>query len=196
MVNEVDNGKRTLEHYAAQSSNVSVLQCLIDKGLNPCCRTAAQETLLHISCIYGQLEMTQYLLEKYPDMINEFDNGERTSTHNSVYGVYVSVLQNLLDKGLNPWRRSATQETLLHMSCISGQLEMTRYLFQKYRDIINEADNGTPAHDAAEIGNVTVFQYLIDKDLNPWCGTATKQILVHRSCNAGQLEKSQYLLDQ
>ncbi|KAK3607960.1 hypothetical protein CHS0354_006559 [Potamilus streckersoni] len=120
MINEVDNDKETGPHYASQKSSVSVLQCLIVKGLNPCCRTSTQETLLHKSCTSGQLEMTPYLLEKYPDMINKVDN----------------------DKGQNPWCRSASQETLPHMSCISGQLEMTQYLLEKYPDMVNEVDNG------------------------------------------------------
>ncbi|KAK3607959.1 hypothetical protein CHS0354_006558 [Potamilus streckersoni] len=196
MINNVDNGERTPAHYAAQSSTVSVLQCLTAKGLNPWCKTATQETLLLMSCISGQLEMTQYLLEKYPDMVNEFDNGNRPQAHYAAQSSNVSVLQCLRDKGLNPWCRTSTQETLLHMSCISGQLEMTQYLLEKYPDVINEVDNAerTPAHCAAHSSNVSVLQCLIDKGLNPLCRTAAQETLLHMSCIYVQLEMTQYLL--
>ncbi|KAL3861816.1 hypothetical protein ACJMK2_007833, partial [Sinanodonta woodiana] len=196
MINEVDNCKGTPSHYAASGGNVSVLQYLIDKGVDPWCRTATQETLLHRSCLAGRLEITKYLVEKYPDMTNEVDNCKATPAHDAASGGNVSVVQYLIDKGVDPWCRTDTQETLLHRACLAGSLEITKYLVEKYPDMINEVDNckRTPAHAAAGGGNVSVLQYLIDHGFDPWCRTATQETLVHSSCLAGSLEITKYLV--
>ncbi|KAK3588334.1 hypothetical protein CHS0354_020957 [Potamilus streckersoni] len=197
MKNEADNCKRTPAHYAAQSNNISVLQYLIDQGMDPWCRTSTQETLLHMSCIAGRLEMTKYLVEKCPEMINMVDKRGETPGHYAVQSRNVSVLQYLIDQGLDPWCRTCTQETLLHVSSISGQLEMSKYLAEKYPDMINKVDiyKETPAHYAAYDGNVSVLRHLIDQGLDPWCTTIHQQTVLHQSCIAAQLEMSIYLVE-
>ncbi|KAK3588331.1 hypothetical protein CHS0354_020954 [Potamilus streckersoni] len=198
MIYQVDNDKETSAHYASQSDNVSVLQYLIDKGLDPLCRTATQETLLHMACFAGQLEMTQYLVEKYPDMIYQVDKYKHTPTHCASHSGNVSVLKYLIDKGLDPQCKTATQETLLHNACFAGQLEMTQYLVEQYPDMIYQVDNekGTSAHDATLSGNVCVLQYLIDKGLDPLCRTATQETFLHKAAKSGQLEMTQYLVEK
>ncbi|KAK3583450.1 hypothetical protein CHS0354_025582 [Potamilus streckersoni] len=71
VVHKVDNSTRTPAHNAALGGNVSVLSYLIDRGIDPWCRTSEEETLLHGACIDGQLEMTKYLVQTYPTMLHQ-----------------------------------------------------------------------------------------------------------------------------
>ncbi|KAK3583454.1 hypothetical protein CHS0354_025586 [Potamilus streckersoni] len=91
MIHEVDNSKRTPAHNAALDGNVAVLSHLIERGIDPWCRTSAEETLLHRACINGQLEM-KYLVQTYPTMLYEVDNNKRTPAHNAALSGNVAVL--------------------------------------------------------------------------------------------------------
>ncbi|KAK3583453.1 hypothetical protein CHS0354_025585 [Potamilus streckersoni] len=189
MLHEVDNKRRTLAHNAALSGNVAVLSYIIERGIDPWCRTSEEETLLHRASINGQLEMTKNLVQTYPKMFHEVDNSKRTPAHNAALDGNVTVLSYLIEHGIDPWCRTSTEETLLHRACVSGQLEMTKYLVQTYPTMLHEVDNSkrTPAHNAALDGNVAVLSYLIERGIDPWCRTSEEETLLHRACINGQL---------
>ncbi|KAK3591751.1 hypothetical protein CHS0354_019522 [Potamilus streckersoni] len=197
MLHEVDNGKRTPAHHATAGGNLAVLAYLIDRGTDPWCRTSDERTLLHIACIHGKLEMTKYLVETYPKMLHEVDNGKRTPAHHAASGGNVAVLRYLIDRGTDPWCRTSDEKTLLHIACIHGKLEMTKYLVETYPIMLHEVDNGkrTPAHHAAAGGNVAVLSYLIDRGTDPWCRTSEGETLLHRACIYDKLEMTKYLVE-
>ncbi|KAK3607401.1 hypothetical protein CHS0354_022565 [Potamilus streckersoni] len=85
MISKVDSCKGTPAHYVAYGSNVFVFQYLVSQGMDPSSKTSSQETLLHLLYITGQLEMTQYFVEKYLDMITEVDNCKETPGHCAVW---------------------------------------------------------------------------------------------------------------
>ncbi|KAK3583459.1 hypothetical protein CHS0354_025591 [Potamilus streckersoni] len=126
MLHEVDNSKRILAHNAAHSGNIALLRYLIQRGIDPWCRTSEEETLLHRACINGQLEMTKYLVQTYPTMLYEVDKSKRTPAHNAALDGNVGVLSYLIERGIDTWCRTSAEETLLHRACINGQLEMTK----------------------------------------------------------------------
>ncbi|KAK3591732.1 hypothetical protein CHS0354_019502 [Potamilus streckersoni] len=97
MLHEVDNSKRTSAHHAEASGNIAVLTYLINCGSDPWCRTFEEEMFLHISCINGKLEMTKYLVETYPKMLQEVANGKRTPAQNAAATSNGSVLCYLRD---------------------------------------------------------------------------------------------------
>ncbi|KAK3583451.1 hypothetical protein CHS0354_025583 [Potamilus streckersoni] len=190
VVHKVDNSKRTPAHNAALDGNVAVLSHLIERGIDPWCRTSAEETLLHRACINGQLEMTKYLVQTYPTMLHEVDNKRRSLAHNAALSGNVAVLSFIIERGIDPWCRTSEEETLLHRGCINGQLEITKYLVQTYPKMLHEVDNSkrTPAHNAALDGNVAVLSYIIERGIDPWCRTSAEETLLHRACINGQLE--------
>ncbi|KAK3583452.1 hypothetical protein CHS0354_025584 [Potamilus streckersoni] len=196
VVHKVDNSKRTPAHNAALDGNVAVLSHLIERGIDPWCRTSAEETLLHRACINGQLEMTKYLVQTYPTMLHEVDNSKATPAHDATLGGNVALLSYIIERGIDPWCRTSEEETSLHRACINGQLEMTKYLVQTYPTMLHEVDNKrrTLAHNAALSGNVAVLSYIIESGIDPWCRTSEEETLLHRVCSNDQLEVTKYLV--
>ncbi|KAL3854825.1 hypothetical protein ACJMK2_014068 [Sinanodonta woodiana] len=167
MLYDMDRNKYTPAHHAAVSGSVDVLRYLIDHCADPWCLTAEGETLLHIACLYGQLEIAEYLVQLDPQMLHEVDNSNSTPAHHAAANGNVAVLRYILNSGANPWCRTSEEETLLHRSCIKGELEMIKYLVETYPKMLHERDKSknTPAHYAAESGNVAVLTYLIDSGI-------------------------------
>ncbi|KAK3591749.1 hypothetical protein CHS0354_019520 [Potamilus streckersoni] len=195
MLHEVDNGKSTPARHAG--GNVAVLSYLIDRGTYPWFRTSEEETLLHRACIHGKIEMTIYLVETYPMMLHEVDNGKSTPAHHAAAGGNVAILRYLIDRGPDPWYRTSEEKTLLHIACIHGNLEMTKYVLITYPKMLHEVDNGkkTPAHHAAVRGNVVVLSYLIDRGTDPWCRISEKEVLLHRACIQRKIEMTKHLVE-
>ncbi|KAK3591731.1 hypothetical protein CHS0354_019501 [Potamilus streckersoni] len=183
ILHETDNAKTTSAHHAAAAGNVALLTYLIDRGTDPWCRTSEEETLLHRACIHGKLEMTKYLVETYPKMLHEVENGKRTPAHHAAAGGNVAVLSFLIDRDTEPWSRTSEQETLLHRACIHGKLEMTKCLVETYPKMLHEVDDGkrTPAHHVSAGGNIAVLTNLIDCGTDPWCRTFEEETILHKA---------------
>ncbi|KAL3861995.1 hypothetical protein ACJMK2_008001 [Sinanodonta woodiana] len=196
MLHEVDNMKRTPAHYAAQSGNIAVLSYLIDCGADPWCKTSGEETLLHIACLAGHLEMCKHLIQSYPTMLDKMDNLKRIPAHYAAQSGNIALLSLLIECCTDPWCKTSEKETLLHRASVRGHLEMSKYLVQSYPTMLLEVDNmtRTPAHYAAQSGNIALLSYLIDCGTDPWCKTSEEESLLHRACLCGQLEMSKYLV--
>ncbi|KAL3866410.1 hypothetical protein ACJMK2_043711 [Sinanodonta woodiana] len=196
MLHEVDNEKRTLAHYAAYSGNIALLSFLSDCGTDPWCKTSTEETLLHNACLGGNLEMSKNLVQTYPTMLHEVDNKSETTAHYAAYSGNIALLSYLIDCGINPWCKTSTEETLLHRACLAGHIEMSKHLVQTYPTMLHEVNNmkKTPAHFAAESGSIALLRYLIDCGTDPWCTTTQKETLLHRACLRGHLEMSKNMV--
>ncbi|KAL3854826.1 hypothetical protein ACJMK2_014069 [Sinanodonta woodiana] len=197
MLHMVDKSKSTPGHNAAVSGNVDVLSYLIDHGTDPWCRSLKGETLLHHACNNGQLQMTMYIVETYTKMIYMVDNSKNTPAHHAAHNGNVAILRYLIPRGANPWRKTAQQQTLLHIACLSGQFEMIKYLTDTFPKMLREVDksNKTPARQAAKCGNVAVLKYLIDHGANPWCRSYKGETLLHIAYHHGKLEIIKYLME-
>ncbi|KAL3873072.1 hypothetical protein ACJMK2_036231 [Sinanodonta woodiana] len=197
MIHEVDNMKKTPAHCAAYSGNIAVLSYLIDCGADPWCKTSHEETLLHIACLNGHLEIVKHLLKTYPSMLHELDNMRRTPAHYVAHSGNIALLSHLIECGTDPWCKSYEEETLLHSACIGGRIEMSKYLLQNYPTMLNQVDNKrrTPAFHAAESGNIALFSYLVECGIDPWYKAYQEQTLLHSACIKGQLEISKHLVE-
>ncbi|KAL3860666.1 hypothetical protein ACJMK2_010760 [Sinanodonta woodiana] len=160
-------------------------------------KTNDQQTLLHLSCIKGSLKMIKYLDQTYPSMINEVDNIQNTPAHYAAQSGTIPVLRYIIERGTDPWCKTAQKETLLHKACINGQLEISKYLVETYPTMLHEVDNmkRTPAHNAAYNGNIALLSYLIDCGTDPWCKSLKEETILHKACLNGQLEMSKYLVE-
>ncbi|KAK3591748.1 hypothetical protein CHS0354_019519 [Potamilus streckersoni] len=157
------------------------------KSINSMMQTTAQQTLLHMSCLEGSLEMSKCFSETYPKMLHEEDNGKRTPAHHAADGGNVAIVSYLIDRGTDLWCRTSEEETLLHRACIHVKLEITKYLVETYPKMLHEVDYAG--------GNVAILRYLIDRGTDPWCRTSEEETLLHRACNCGKLEMTKYLAE-
>lgn len=61
-------------HFAAESGSVKVFQLLIMEGISPEETTSNGQNVFHIACIYGKVEMCEYISERYVDLIQKESN--------------------------------------------------------------------------------------------------------------------------
>jgi ankyrin repeat protein len=72
-----DNLGESLLHDAARGGNIEVLEIFISEGLNLFAKNKLGETVLHIGCLNKKFKFCDYIVEKYPALLNEEDNQHR-----------------------------------------------------------------------------------------------------------------------
>ncbi|XP_062603788.1 ankyrin-3-like [Saccostrea cucullata] len=98
MLKDVDGNGWNAAHYAAQGGDVNILQILADKGLSVTETTKNNETILHIACLHAKYEMSQYIMSRYPRILNYVDNTGRHAAHCALQGGDVHILQLLKER--------------------------------------------------------------------------------------------------
>ncbi|KAL3854824.1 hypothetical protein ACJMK2_014067 [Sinanodonta woodiana] len=211
LVNEIDNDRRSVGHFAAAGGSVEVLKFLVSLGLNPYCKDSTGWNLLHYACFNESL--SQHTMNTYPQLLYDRTDEGMSVLLCAAFGGTVSIFKNIYEliynyikrdlrenkngtKYTNNMMETIGQHTLLHMSCLGRRREMTKYLVEMCPEMLNAVDssNSTPAHEAAYSGSVSILKILIDRGADPWCRTSRKETLLHRACINGQIKMAKYLV--
>ena len=165
-----------LLHCAIHTGKLSILQLLVDAGVNLIvsfrCGTALQE-----ACGRGSLEMVEYLLQHHadpnigpPDLHPVVD--VRCPLHVAITHGSIPMVNALLAAGADPELHKGT----LWLAAQNGNIEMVRRLLEiegldknaLASDVWNySAIRGTALHTAAEKGHADVLKLLLEEGADP-----------------------------
>ncbi|XP_061186805.1 receptor-interacting serine/threonine-protein kinase 4-like [Saccostrea echinata] len=183
-------------HYASQGGDVRILQLLAEKGVSIKGTTEDKCTILRVSCSNGNYEMSQYILSKYPEMIDSVNEFGWRTPHYAARGGNINILQLLIDKGVSLSVTTHNKETLLHIACLYARYEICKYLLSVFQDNLQDMDarGWNAAHFAAQGGDVRILQLLADRNLSLKETTYNKCTILHISCSYGKYDMCKGIL--
>ena len=118
---------------------------------------------LCIAAEAGQLNIVQYFVEKVGLDINQIDGyGMRPLL--SACKSDITIVKYLCEKGANIDCFSNTGDSVLHIACLSGKLNIIKYFIEeiKYQNINAQNTSGkTPLHLAARLFDLNIAEYLL-----------------------------------
>ncbi|XP_061179385.1 putative ankyrin repeat protein RF_0381 [Saccostrea echinata] len=199
LVEMITSDDRAVLHYVGYGGNIALFKFLTDKGLDVRKKTNTGKTALHICCENGELEMSMYLVNKYPDLLEMGTSEGETVLHYAAFGGNTDVFKFLLEMGLDVQKKTNTGKTVLHMCCENAELEMSKYLVNKYPDLVEICDNDgiNAIHYAVYGENIDVLKLLIDKDVDVRKKTNTGKTVLNICCREnGRLEMCKYLVNK
>ena len=179
------------------SGSVELVKYLISKGCDVYEKDNKEETVLHHACQEGKLELVQYLVDDYPDMLTMRDKEGQSPFLLTGFSGSVELVKYLVSRECDSYDRDSDGCTVLHIACSIGKLEFVQYFVETYPDMLNIRDKTgqSPFLQAGFSGSVELVKYLVsrgcdvfDKDNDGW-------IILHYACNKGKLELVQYLVD-
>ncbi|XP_061186967.1 putative ankyrin repeat protein RF_0381 [Saccostrea echinata] len=185
-------------HCAALGGDISILDLIIEKGLQADQTTKANESILHIACSKGHFEMCQYIISKYPDMLHLITNEGENAVHTAAIGGNVKILLALEEQKCQAFKTNGDKMTILHIASACAQYEMCQHISSMYPDMLNMVDkNGKSAlHFAAQGGDIKILQILIEMGLLASHVTPSKYSILHLACSSARFEMCQYILGE
>lgn len=165
--NRNQEGLTPLANAAALGSYEGV-RFLIESGADVDGITLGDATILHFVVTRGNGALLEYLFKEH----NALKWLERKNSYGCTPLLVAALRGNkeavkfLLEKGADINVLSHKNASVLHGAIISGNLDLLNYLFQSHNaeQWINTPDKGRKFLSyAAQIGNVAVFKYLLEK---------------------------------
>lgn len=178
---------RTAVMMAAHHGHIRVFHSLVDRGCNLSLKDDDGDSVLHMACMSGNLDIVKYLLSR--DDIDLDKRGKYGDT-----AVMVAALNGhrksfdlLVSKGCMLSLQSENGDTILHMACIGGNTSITKKLLDKSEEHINgRGQHGkTPVMVAAEKGDIEMFNVLVEHDCDLSIRDDDNNSVLHVACFAG-----------
>ncbi|XP_069688258.1 putative ankyrin repeat protein RF_0381 [Periplaneta americana] len=149
-------------HAAASSGSLSLVQYLIDLGLDLFSTDFFGNTPLFYAARSGSVELVQLLLSlgSHPLFTNRM---AETPIVYATHSGSLPMFELFLQWGANIMWKGIEAESLLHIAAGMGHLSLVQKLIGEGLDVTARDDNGrTPLHYAASCGHLSVVQALIN----------------------------------
>lgn len=200
-VTEKTDGNFTLLHIASLSgTSRSLINLLIEKGVQASVLTKNQFSALHLATYKGDIECVQYLLEHDNVGINLAGNSGITPLHIAAMCGHAEITSLLLENGAEINKGDAVKFSPLHLACNFGHDKVVELLVLGGADVnISGGVGDRPLHLACSKGHVNITKLLI-------CGTSKQKADVnitddeehkpiHFCCKSGHLMVLHCLLE-
>lgn len=155
----------------------------------------ANESSLHTSASYGNLEVCKLLIQYGADTNAETDTHWKP-IHNAAWYGFPEVITLLVDHGADPRAQSSKFYTPLHCAVHESHTECVRLLleFDKVLDLKN-AKGREAIHTACKSDNVAIVALLLDAgaDINALCSAGGTPLFY--AAASGKNQTVEYLLD-
>lgn len=184
-------------HYAAEAGSVKLLRLLLDNGIDAKAVTENKLNILHIACIYNQLEMCKFIFDTFGDLVDAESNDGWTAALHAAKNGNTDFLDFLASKKVSLDHKSESNRNSLHIACGNGHLKACKFLTKTCPSLLSAPDERGryPVHFAARSGNLELLIYLEAKtELTK--ETKTGMNILHMACLYDHIEMCRYILDR
>lgn len=131
---------------------------------------ASGDSVIHLSCRHGLLELVKYFHETWNVAVNLKNLDGKTPLHEASANGQYDVAKYLLDNKVPVDSLKISDWTPLMLACTkTGNLKVVRLLISKEADIhLVNKDGWNCFHIACRQGDVAVVNYLLDLDPDIW----------------------------
>jgi ankyrin repeat protein len=143
---------------ACKKNHPKIVEQLIKAGLVP------RETILHLACGLGHLEVAKVLIEKKPELLNQADDIGETPFFKVCKNGHKDVALLLLQAKADVNKVNKFGTTLLYSACDADKPDIAALLIDHGAKIqTNTIGGGTLLHSASDEGYTKVAKVLIEK---------------------------------
>ncbi|XP_046579350.1 ankyrin repeat domain-containing protein 50-like [Haliotis rubra] len=197
-VNSRGHFGRTPLMLAAYIGQKEVLDVVLSKGGDASLVDIHGDTILHLACLGGNLEIVKYVLSQNIVDVNSRGQYNRTPLMMAARRGHGEVFYLVLHKGGDASLVDKYGDSILHLACLGGNLEIVKYdLSQKifYVNSRGQYDR-TPLMMAARMGYGEVFYLVLNIGGDASLVDKYGDSILHLACLGGNLEIVKYVLSQ
>ena len=151
-------------------------------------------TALHLACMFGHLEVVQYLASEIKIDLEILNLDGQTCIHlASKHGQFL-IMQYLSSINANMSRKNKNGNTPLHIACQHGYLNIVELLSTTDSESVLDDDGRNPLHIASHYGQLQIVQsYVSNFEMDSFCKDPLGLTPLHYACIGGNLEVVQFL---
>jgi ankyrin repeat protein len=152
---------------AIESSHLSTVQFLMDKGANVTLYDIGQRTALSLACSRGYDTVVQALLERDAELDCK-DGSSNSPLHLACSGGHEQIVRMLVDKGAYLEARSALGWYAAHSACGNGHESTVRIQIgqRSFHGAAGDCFGNTPLHEACKHGHESIVRTLLANGAN------------------------------
>ena len=177
---------------------LSIVQCLVERGVDVNISDCNGATALHYSCSWGHLSIVEYLTS-LPQINYTKDFWGRTSIHFAAEIGQAHIVKYLVESCNHDINvEDKYGNTPLYMACINNHLPVVEYLTAQPNCNINSNNERHPLIAATDKEHLEIVKYLIEcsgYDIN-FREKGTRSTPLHKACYNGSLSIVEYLISK
>ncbi|XP_071104740.1 ankyrin-3-like [Haliotis cracherodii] len=181
---------------ATEKGHREIIELLVKKGSDLSLFDEDDNTILHLACKEGNVEIVKHILSQKIIDIESRGENENTPLMFAVQFGNMEVFSFLMKKGANISNLDEDGGNILHFSCRRGNIEILNYILKRNLvDINSEMDDGmTPLLLTAKLGKKQLFQLLIERGAYE-AKTHDSKELLNYACEGGDVEIMERVLN-
>ncbi|XP_062597146.1 ankyrin-2-like, partial [Saccostrea cucullata] len=181
---------------AAIGGNVEILRILAEKGVDTTHKNKVGSNILHVACLYSKLEMCQYIIQHYPEMLKQINDEGWNATLCAAQGGNVEILDFLAENVVDTTHKNKYRSNILHIACSNSKSEMCQHIIQHYPDMLKQinAQGWNAAIFAAFGGNVKILQLLAKKGVSMTHKSRLGENILHIACKHSHIEMCKHII--
>ncbi|XP_071086040.1 serine/threonine-protein phosphatase 6 regulatory ankyrin repeat subunit C-like [Haliotis cracherodii] len=155
-------------------------------------------TILHVACIGGDLEVVKFVLSLNAVDLNCKGHHQRTPVRMVDFWKHRNVFDFLVSKGADLSQVDDKGENILHVACLEGHLDLVKDSVTNHRVDINSRGRygRTPVMKAAEKGHKEVLDLLKSNGCDVNLKDDNGNNILHVACIGGHVEIVKFVLSQ
>ncbi|XP_062570980.1 ankyrin-3-like [Saccostrea cucullata] len=184
-------------HRAAWEGYIDIVNLLVEKGWDVTSVTRTGNTVLHLCCLNSQIEMCQYLINNYSNLLRVRDDKGWTVLHSACKGGNEEIVSLLITKGIDIDALTKDSKNALHIASLNGKYQICQYLVNNYKHLLKNKDKygNSVLHCAAMGGDVNVLEMLIKFGSNISTLTNEGETVLHVCGLHEKMKVFTYLID-
>ena len=187
-----------LHDAAGELGDLSLVQCLVERGVDVNISNCNDSTALHCSCCWGHLSIVEYLTA-HPQINYTKDSWNRTSIHFAAEFGQAHIVKYLVESCNHDINvEDKYGNTPLYMACLYNHLPVVEYLTAQPNCNINSNNESHPLIAAADKEHLEIVKHLIESsgcDINVR-EKGTGSTPLHIACYNGSLSIVEYLISK
>ena len=194
--NKCDYSNCTPGYYAASHGHVDILQVLVEFGLNVFSKTIYGQTLLLTACQTGQVNVVQYLLDTFPDLLHHYDYTGRSPAFLATFHGNIRILEILSKYGGDLISGNEKGFTPLHLACQEGHEELVRFYIREAPELLHAEHNKNYCAStlAAYFGYARILKILVDSGMPQITYHQLNDTVLFHACSDGDGDIVKYVL--
>ncbi|XP_055999252.1 ankyrin repeat, PH and SEC7 domain containing protein secG-like isoform X2 [Ostrea edulis] len=202
-----DNRGQTVLHHAVYGGSYDIVYDLLKfKEVDVCEKEYIGRTALHIAAKGDNVEIFDKILQKGGDKLLQYkDKNDLTPFCYAALAGKKTVVERIVERGFDIKAFTKYGESIAHLACIGGSLEILKMVSEKDQQCKRESSNieddeeeniikrknkmdWNPLQYAAKSGDIKNLKFLIENDVRVINSTEDLKSAFHSACENGRLE--------